>query len=136
MNLMNKLKESAGQAGDLAGSAVELAGSAVAKVNDLLDDYKKALDVLGKFGFTVDSFEATMGVPPQVKTSIAGSVASIREAELKTIADEHKDNKLVSAILNAVVTAKGFYDRVQLKSPSVRVEVALGLLPSISVRFV
>jgi len=42
---------------------------------------------------------------------------------------------VAAGILNALVTARALYDRVQLKSSSVTADVKLGLPPGISVHF-
>ncbi len=128
MDLMGKLKGAAEKATDFGGVAT-------AKVNELLDDYKNALDVLAKFGFSVGKFQVEMGILPEVRTSISGSVASIRDDQLKAMEEEYKENKLLVTMLSALVTAKGFSERVQLKASSVTLNIKLGLPPSIAVHF-
>ncbi len=135
MSFIDKAKGRMAEATEAASSAIDVAGSALVKVNELIDDYKKALDVLARFGFTVGTFDVTMGLLPEVKTSIVGNIAEIRTAELAAIAEEQAGNKLVVAILNAIIAAKGFYDRLKLKSPAVVVDVKLGLPPSVGVHF-
>jgi hypothetical protein len=128
MGLMDRVK-------GVAEKAADVSSIGLGKVDELLDDYKTAIDVLGKFGFTVGKFQVELGILPEIRTSITGSIAGIQEDQLKSMAEDHRDNKLVVGILNAFVTARGFYDRVQLKSSSVTADVKLGLPPGISVRF-
>lgn len=119
----------------VAETAMDVSNAGIGKVNELLDEYKMALDLLGKFGFTVGKFQFDMGVLPEIRTSISGSIANVQADELKQMAEARADEKLLAAILNALVNAKGFYDRLQLKSSTVTADVKLGLPPGISLHF-
>ena len=51
------------------------------KVNEWLDEYKKAIAILERFGFTVGKFTVGMGILPEIHTSISGSEHSRREPQ-------------------------------------------------------
>jgi hypothetical protein len=128
MGFMDRVK-------DVADKAADAGGAAVGKLNELLDEYKKGVAALREFGFSVGKFQVEMGILPKVKTSITGSIASLQEGALKKTIDEHHENKLVVAMLNALLTAKGFYDQVELTASSVTLHVDLGLPPGMTVQF-
>jgi hypothetical protein len=54
---------------DLMGKSEALEGLAMGKVEEWLDDYKKAVKELETFGFTVGKLTVGMGVLPEVRTS-------------------------------------------------------------------
>jgi hypothetical protein len=128
MNLMERVK-------GVAETAMDVSNAGFAKANELLDEYKAALDLLGRFGFTVSRFQFDVGIIPEIRTSITGSVADLQADQLKQMAEEHATQRLTVSILNALGNAKRFYDRLQLPSAAVTADVKLGLPPSISLRF-
>ncbi len=103
------------------------------KVNEWLDKYKKAVAVLETFGFTVGKFSVGMGIFPEIHTSISGSIENIREDGLKKMIEEHQAETLLVSLLNALVTARRFWERVELKLTSVTLDITLGVPPRISV---
>ena len=72
-----------------------LGGKFKGKVDELLDEYKKAIVVLDTFGFKVGKFNFSMGVIPEINTTISGSIENIREDGLKKIIEEHQAEKLL-----------------------------------------
>ena len=103
------------------------------RVNKWLDEYKKAMRVLETFGFTVGKFSVGMGIFPEVHTSISGSIENIREEGLKKLIEEHQTERLLVSLLNALITTRRFWERVELKLTSVTLDIKLGVLPKINV---
>ena len=124
-DLMETVKETTGGLRDVAKG----------KVNEWLDEYKKAVAVLETFGFTVGTFTVGMGVLPEIHTSISGSIQNIREDGVKKLIDEHKADTLLVSLLNALIMAKQFWEHVQLKLTSVTLHVTLGVPPTIKAEF-
>jgi hypothetical protein len=110
-----------------------LGGAAKEKVNEWLDEYKKALAVLEKLGFEVGKFTVGMGILPEIHTSISGSVEKIREDGLKELIEEHKAETLLVSLLNALITARRFWEHMELKLTRVVVDLTLGVPPKINV---
>lgn len=119
--------------GTIKGATEGLGDIAKGKVNEWLDEYKKAIAVLETFGFTVGTFTVGMGVLPEIHTSISGSIQNIREDGLKKLIDEHKADTLLVSLLNALIMARRFWEHVQLKLTSVTLHVTLGVPPTIKV---
>ncbi len=103
------------------------------RVNKLLDEYKRAMAVLETFGFTVGKFSVGMGIFPEVHTSISGSIENIREDGLRKLIEEHQAERQLVLLLNALITARRFWERVELKLTSVTLDITLGVLPKINV---
>jgi len=124
------LKDTVGTIMDKAGGLEDVAKG---KVNEWLDDYKKAVAILETFGFTVGTFTVSMGMLPEIHTSISGSIENIREDGLKKLIEEHKSETLLVSLLNALIVARHCWQRAELKLKSVTLDVTLGVPPKIEV---
>jgi len=122
-NLVGKVTDKAGGLGDVAQG----------KVNEYLDEYKKVIAILEPFGFTVQKFTVGMGVLPEIHTTISGSIENIREDGLKKMIEEHSANALLVSLLKALLMAKGFWERMELKLTGVTLNITLGVPPRISI---
>ncbi len=121
--------------GEIKRQAEGLGDVAKGNVNEWLNQYKKAIVVLEKFGFTVGKFTVGMGILPEIHTSISGSIENIREDNLKKMIEEHRTETLLVSLLDALITAKRFWEHVELKLTSVTLDVTLGVPPCIKVDF-
>ena len=115
--------------------AADLGAFSLQKVNELLDEYKRAVAVLQTYGFTVGTFEVATGFPPGVSTSVTGSVAALQEDAIKKAIAANQDQALIVSVLDALLKAKGLYDRVGLTFGSVTADIKITLPPSIGVKF-
>ena len=104
-----------------------------AKVTTWLDEYKKAIALLEDFGFTVGRFTVSMGILPEIHTSITGSIESIHEDALRKLIDERQAEPLLVSMLKALITLRHFWEHVELKLKSVTINVTLGIPPKIAV---
>ena len=104
-----------------------------AKVTTWLDEYKKAIALLEDFGFTVGRFTVSMGILPEIHTSITGSIESIHEDALRKLIDERQAEPLLVSMLKALITLRHFWEHVELKLKSVTINVTLGVPPNIAV---
>ena len=112
-----------------------LGGKFKGKVDELLDEYKKAIVVLDTFGFKVGKFNFSMGVIPEINTTISGSIENIREDGLKKIIEEHQAEKLLVSLLNALIMAKRIQEHVELQLTEVTLDITLGAPPKITIQF-
>ena len=112
-----------------------LADVAKGKVNEWLDEYKRAVAILEGFGFTVGKFTIGMGILPEIHTSISGSIENIREESLKKMIHEHQAETLLVSLLNALIMARRFWERAELKLTGVTLDVTLGVPPHIKAHF-
>jgi len=114
--------------------AAEVGGFAQEKINELLEVYKKATAILETFGFKVSKFNVEIGLLPKINTSISGSIDNIKEDKIKQMIEENQGKKLLVYMLSALITAKDFQERADLKSlTGVTLDVTLGGTPKISV---
>ena len=82
--------------GTIKEKAEELEAVTKGKVTEGLDECKNAIATLEAFGFTVGSFSVGMGILPEIRTSISGSIENIHEDELKKIIQAKPEEKLLA----------------------------------------
>jgi len=104
-----------------------------AKVTTWLDEYRKAIALLEDFGVAVGRFTVSMGILPEIHTSITGSIESIHEDALRKLIDERQAEPLLVSMLKALITLRHFWEHVELKLKSVTINVTLGIPPKIAV---
>ena len=121
---------------DLKGikeKAADMGGATKAKIDETLEEFKKAINLFGKFGFKVGKFKVSMGPIPEVSTSFSGSLEKVQVENMKQLIEDHKDNKLLVSMLKALITAKEVRDRVDLPYfTGTKLDIKLGVPPKIS----
>lgn len=121
---------------DLKGAkekAAGMAGSAMEKMNEMVDEFKKAMKVFEQFGFRTDKFKVDMGAIPSISTSVSGSLEKVKVDGLQKLMEEHADNKLLVTMLDALVKAKKLRDRVEINYfTGAKLNIKLGIPPTIS----
>jgi hypothetical protein len=110
-----------------------LCDMAMGKMSEWLDEYKKALAVLETFGFTVGKFNVSMGVPPEIQTTIEGSIENIQVDGLTKMITAHQGEALLVSILKALILTRQIWERLELKVTGVTLNVTLGISPKIGV---
>ena len=109
----------------------ELICLSLGKMNEWLDDYKKAIKVMETFGFTVAKLNVEMGLPPKVQTSILGSIENIHIDELNKLIEEYQREALLVALLRALVLTRQVWECLDLQLTGVILTVILGVPPKI-----
>ena len=109
----------------------ELISLSMGKINEWLDDYKKAITVMETFGFTVGKVEVEMGLPPKVLTSILGSIENIQTENVNKLIEEHQGETLLAGLLRALILIKQIWKSLDLKLTGVILKVTLGISPKI-----
>jgi hypothetical protein len=121
---------------DLKGvkeKAADMGEATKAKIDETLEEFKKAINLFGKFGFKVSKFKVGMGVLPEISTSVSGSLEKVQAENIKQLIEDHKDNKLLVSMLKALITAKEVRDRVELPYfTGAKLDIKLGVPPKIS----
>jgi hypothetical protein len=121
---------------DLKGvkeKAADMGGATKAKIDETLEEFKKAINLFGKFGFKVGKFKVGMGALPEVNTSVSGSLEKVQVENMRQLIEDHKDNKLLVSMLKALITAKEVRDRVELPYfTGAKLDIKLGVPPKIS----
>jgi hypothetical protein len=103
------------------------------KVNEWLEEYKKAIVLLDTFGFKVGKFNFSMGIVPEINTAISGSIENVREDGIKKMIEEHQAEKLLTSLLNALIMAKRIREHIELPLTGVTLDVTLGAPPKITI---
>ena len=115
------------------GKASDLGGAARAKIDETLEEFKNATALFGKFGFKVGKFKVGMGALPEITTSVSGSLEGVQVENISQLIEDHKDNKLLTSMLKALITAKEVRDRVELPYfTGAKLDIKLGVPPKIS----
>jgi hypothetical protein len=118
---------------DALGTVLQKSGGLEELAKEYLDEYKKTVAILETFGFSAGKFIVSMGLPPEIHTSIKGSIDNIHTDALKQLGEEHKDNKLLVHLLDALILTKKFWEHVDCKLKCVTINFTLGMLPKVSV---
>ncbi len=116
-------------------SATDVAGMAVDKLLELVDEYGKVVAILEQYGFRVGQFAISMGIPPEARTSIEGSIADLPEDKVKEFAEAHKDERIIAMILNTILLAKRVHQRVSFGFDTICLHLTIALKPSIEWEF-
>ena len=126
---LDSLKDKKDLAADLGKKAGE-------SVGEMLNELKSALSIFQALGFKADKLKmGGIGVGlPEMSTSIHGSVENIQAEKVNELSEQHKDNKLISMMLGALIKVKEISDHLDIGNmKGVRMEVKLGAMPKISV---
>lgn len=103
------------------------------KVMTWLDEYKNAIALLEDFGITVGRFTVSMGIRPEIHTSITGLIEKIHADALRKLMNERQAEPLLVSMLKALIMLRHFWEHVELKLKSVTINVTLGVPPKIAV---
>lgn len=119
--------------------AAGVAAAAQEKVDAVIDEFNNMLPFVEELGLSVASFNIEAGLLPQIKTSLVGSIDNIKDEAVQRLIQAHESNKLLVAVLNAILMAKNIHQRLKGAYISVLknlvIDIKLGVPPSISCRF-
>lgn len=120
--------------GQLTEQVSEISAVAQEQFNAVLEEYQKILPVAESLGLSVGSFKVEMGLVPEIKTSLVGSVERINKEAVQKLIAEHPTNKLLSTVLNALLITKDLQQRLHIKAlKGITVDIKLGVSPHVSV---
>ena len=109
-------------------------GAAIEKAHELLRDFNETLPTLKALGLSVTDMSFRMGIPPEIAASLVGSIETLDGAALKGVRAKHKDNQVVTLMLEALILASSFKSQLHgLGFAGIRMDVRLGLLPSVQI---
>ncbi len=117
----------------------EMAEVARGKIDLVIEEYQKFLPYAEELGLKIDGFSIEAGVLPKVNTSLRGSIDNIKTETVERIKSENSQNKILIAILNAILLAKEYENKLESVYVSIFkdiiVDIQLGIPPAVSVRF-
>ncbi len=134
-NPLQSVKDKAQEVtGKLQDKVTEISAAAQEQFNAVLEEYQNILPLAESLGLSVGSFKVEMGLLPEIKTSLVGSVERInKEAVQKLIAD-NQSNKLLALVLNGLLIAKALQQRLKIQAlKGIPVDIKLGVTPNVSV---
>lgn len=109
-------------------------GAAIEKAHQVLRDFNETLPTLKALGLSVSDMSFKMGIPPEIAASLVGSIDTLDGGALKGVKDRHKDNQVVTLMLEALILASAFKNQLNgLGFAGIRMDVKLGLFPSVQV---
>ena len=104
------------------------------QVMQWLDEYKKAVQSLQVFGLTIGKIHINAGILPEISTTLKGSINNIDPEKLNEMLEAKKDEKLLAAILSALLTLSKIREVVDLNLlHEVIINVSIGLNPRVSI---
>jgi hypothetical protein len=119
--------------------AAEVSTAAQDKIDDLIEDFNKMLPLAEELGLSIASFDIEAGLLPKIQASLVGSIDNIKNEAVERLIAKHDNNKLLVAILKAVLMAKNIHQKLEGAYISILkdlvVDIQLGVPPSISCRF-
>ena len=118
------------------GQATELGKKAADSVGQMLNEMKEALSIFENLGFQAEKVKiGGIGVAlPDLSTSLHASVGNIQIEKARELSEQHKDNKLIVLMIDALIKVKEISDRVEIDNlKGVKMDVKLGAFPKISV---
>jgi hypothetical protein len=119
--------------------AAGVSTAALEKIDDVINEFNAMLPFVEELGLSVASFDIEAGLLPQIKTSLVGSIENIKDEAVEGLIAEHENNKLLVAVLNAVLMAKNIHQKLEGAYISILkdlvIDIKLGIPPSISCRF-
>ncbi|MDJ0802161.1 MAG: hypothetical protein QNI97_04760 [Desulfobacterales bacterium] len=116
--------------------AADLGKKAGDSIGEMLNELKNALSIFQTLGFRTDKLKmGGIGVGlPEMSTSIHGSVENIQVDKVNELSEQHKDSKLITMMLGALIKVKEISDHLDIVDmKGVKMEVKLGAMPKISV---
>lgn len=109
-------------------------GAAIEKAHQVLRDFNETVPTLKALGLSVSDMSFKMGIPPEIAASLVGAIDTLDGVALKSVKDRHKDNHVVTLMLEALILASAFKNQLNgLGFAGIRMDVKLGIFPSVQV---
>ena len=104
------------------------------EISVAINEYKQAVEVLKTFGLTVGKIHVAASPLPEISTTIKGSFHDLDEKRLCELLDANKEQKLLAAILSALLTVTKLQEVVDLAGlRNITIQITLGIPPRILV---
>lgn len=121
-------------AAQLKDEVTDLSNAAQQQLDAVLDEYQKVLPIAESLGLRVGSFQVEMGILPQIKTTLVGSLENIKSDAVKALIEKHQKNTLLVLIFKALLITKDMQKRLNITNlKGIVVDIKLGIPPQVSV---
>jgi hypothetical protein len=105
---------------------------AIAKGQQVLREFNDLIPTLRALGLGFSDVSVKLGLPPEISATLTGSVDVLDAEAIRALIDKHRDNKTLTIILEALVTASNFREQLtDLGFRGLALHVRLGIFPSV-----
>ena len=119
---------------DARDKLIESSTLSTDKINHILEEYRRTIAALQPFGLGVGKLRVLVSVPPEISTTITGSIDQIDENRVREMLEANPDKKLLSAILSALLTTIQVRETIDLGNlKEVKIDISLGIPPRVAV---
>jgi hypothetical protein len=109
-----------------------LTNIAVTKGQQVLREFNDLVPTLRTLGLGFSDVSVKLGLPPEISATLTGSVEVLDRESIRELIDSHKENKTLTVILEALVTASNFKEQLtDLGFRGLALHVRLGMFPSV-----
>jgi len=106
------------------------------KMASITNDVIALAPIIEQTGYRAKEINIGVGIPPRMVFHFE-KFADIKDEEIKRIPDENKDKKLLSVLVNTLVSADAFQQKITLGSFSFNeISIELSVPPEVNVKFV
>ena len=105
---------------------------AITKGQQVLREFNDLIPTLRTLGLGFSDVSVKLGLPPEISATLTGSVDVLDRESIRQLIDRHHDNKTLTVILEALVTASNFKEQlIDLGFRGLALHVRLGMFPSV-----
>src|SRR5687768_10691430 len=85
---------------------------AITKGQQVLREFNDLIPTLRALGLGFNDVSLKLGLPPEISATLTGSVDVLDRESIREVMDKHKENKTLTVILEALVTASNFKEQL------------------------
>jgi hypothetical protein len=105
---------------------------AITKGQQVLREFNDLIPTLRALGLGFSDVSVKLGLPPEISATLTGSVDVLDRDAIRELIDQHRNNKTLTIILEALVTASSFKEQLtDLGFRGLALHVRLGMFPSV-----
>jgi hypothetical protein len=135
--LLQKLKD---KTKEISSSVTEkISDAALAgqdKLNESMGDIDGIASSIRELGYSLNSISVGVGLIPDIQFELSGLTKIMDEATFERVTEEHKESKIICAVLKTLQTASILQSKIHIME--MRSDVAtitLGLPPKLTLKF-
>ena len=119
----------------VTAQTTEAMDAGFAKMSEMLEDLNVAVPVLLEAGNQLDLLSVDLGLSPKIVLRFSTKMG-VKEERFNELLQENAERRMTVFLLNALAKAKALQSRVRVAGLKPKgVEVEIGLMPEVSLRF-
>jgi hypothetical protein len=108
---------------------------ALDKTNEIVRELNDTILIIKTLGISVKDISFAMGIPPEMKAKLIGSVDALDQDKIKKLIEDHQKNKTLTLILEALKTVSVLKDLLpDVQVRGIKIELQLGITPKVDVK--